>query len=291
MGFRRIEWPTMAVAGAIAVGFGSVLAWHERIPTALLLLVLALLGAWYNSLQHEVVHGHPTPWRRGNVALAIVPLALVVPFATYRVTHLAHHRTKQLTDPRADPESFYVTATTWQHAGPVRRALLVVLQTLAGRLVLGPAVAAAQWWWTVVATVRTRAGVVTVVGHLAGVAAVLAVVWASGLPVWIYAVGVVWGGGALSMLRSFVEHRMPDDGTRSAVVRSNRFFALLFLNNNLHHTHHALPRLAWYALPSAHELLGSDELAARGAGFYRGYAQVARRYLVRPFDHPAMPVE
>ena len=91
-----------------------------------------------------------------------------------------------------------------------------------------------------------------------------------------------------TLLRSFAEHRAVDGETRSAVVRSNVVFSLLYLNNNLHHTHHARPRLAWYSLPRARDELGSDEIAARGAGSYRGYADIARRYLLRPIDHPAM---
>jgi len=284
---RSIEWPTLAVAAAIAGAFGSLLAAHEHLPVVAQLAALALAGAWYNSLQHEVVHGHPTPWRRFNTALALLPLGLVVPFGTYRATHLAHHRTAKLTDPVADPESFYVTEDAWQAAGRLRRLSLNVLSTLAGRLVFGPPVMAVQWWWRGRTTFATRAGAVSAAGHAVAVAAVLTVVAASGMPLWVYAVGVAWGGGALTLLRSFAEHRLPDDGTRSAVVRSNWFFSLLFLNNNLHHTHHALSRLAWYRLPRAHDRLGSDEIAARGAGFYRGYGEITRRYLVRPLDDPA----
>ena len=113
---RRVEWPTLVVAVAIAAGFAAVLAWHGRLPLGLVIAALAILGAWYNSLQHEVVHGHPTPWPRFNAALAVIPLGLVVSFATYRSSHLAHHRTPELTDPDVDPESFYVSMRTWSGA-------------------------------------------------------------------------------------------------------------------------------------------------------------------------------
>ena len=67
--------------------------------------------------------------------------------------------------------------------------------------------------------------------------------------------------------------------------------SLLFLNNNLHHTHHARPDLAWYLIPAAHSELGSDALAAAGAGLYEGgYLQVLRMYLVRPFHQPVSPL-
>ena len=107
---------------------------------------------------------------------------------------------------------------------------------------------------------------------------------ATGLAVWVYVIGVAWGGGALSLLRSFAEHRKSDAGTSSAVVHAGWFFSLLFLNNNLHHTHHARPGVPWYGLPDVHARIGSDRIAAAGAGLYRGYGAISRRYLFRPFD-------
>jgi fatty acid desaturase len=271
----------MAVAVAIAAGFAGVLTGHESLPTAVVIGALALLGAWYNSLQHEVIHGHPTPWTGVNAALATAPLGLVVPFAVYREIHLAHH-------PDLDPESFYVSAATWERCGPIRRAGLRAMRTLAGRLVLGPPAAAARWWGRIVAD-RSPPAVARLFTHVAAVALVLLAVRASGLPIWVYLVGVVWCGGALSLLRSFVEHRRTESGTPSAVVRAGWFFSLLFLNNNLHHTHHVRPGVPWYALPDVHSRLDGVRAAAEGAGLYRGYKEVGRRYLFRPFDDLVVP--
>jgi fatty acid desaturase len=281
----RVEWPTVFVAVAIYAGFAAVLLWHESLPTVATLAALAVLGAWYNSLQHEVVHGHPTPWRTVNTALAAAPLGLVVPFGEYRDTHWAHHLADPLTDPDVDPESFYVSAAAWARHGAVRHGAARALQTLAGRLVLGPPVGAVRWWRRI-AVVAGPADLVRIAGHVAAVALVLLVVHASGLALWVFVVGVAWAGGALSLLRSFVEHRPQEDGTPSAVVRAGWFFSLLFLNNNLHHTHHARPGVAWFELPAVHARLDGDRVAAAGAGCYRGYGDVARRYLVRPFDEP-----
>ena len=45
---------------------------------------------------------------------------------------------------------------------------------------------------------------------------------------------------SLTQLRSFVEHRAHTvPGLRTVVVETNLFWALLFLNNNLHIAHHA----------------------------------------------------
>jgi fatty acid desaturase len=276
----RVEWTTVIVAASIATGFAAVLAAHERLPVGAELILLAVLGAWYNSLQHEVIHGHPTPWPAINTALAAVPLGLVLPLSLYRRTHLAHHRSPLLTDPELDPESFQVTPAAWARYGRVRRGVLRAMRTLAGRLVLGPPVAAARAW------TNGRPSARQALVHVAAVAMILLAVRASGLPVWVFVVGVAWGGGALSLLRSFAEHRVPDDGSPSAVVRSGRLMSLLFLNNNLHHTHHARPGVPWFELPALHEVIDGDRAAAAGAGLYDGYGDVIRRYLVRPFGTP-----
>ena len=122
--------------------------------------------------------------------------------------------------------------------------------------------------------------------HVAAVSAVVLVVWTSGLPLWVYVAGVAWGGGALSLLRSFAEHRLPDEGTASAVVRAGPVLSLLYLHNNLHHTHHARPGVPWYELPAVHVALDGDGAAAGGAGLYDGYTDVVRRYLFHPLSDP-----
>ena len=104
---RSIEWPTAAVAIVIAGALGATLLWGDRLPVPLTVGVLAVVAAWYNSLQHEIIHGHPTPWPTVNRILGSVPVTVVVPFERYRDTHLAHHRDEFLTDPELDPESFY----------------------------------------------------------------------------------------------------------------------------------------------------------------------------------------
>ena len=86
----------------------------------------------------------------------------------------------------------------------------------------------------------------------------LAVVIVAGVPPLLYIVGVAWVGGALTLLRSFAEHRWSPEGTRSAVVRSGPVMALLFLNNNLHFTHHERPGEPWYRLPAVHRTLDGD---------------------------------
>ena len=78
----------------------------------------------------------------------------------------------------------------------------------------------------------------------------------------VYVAGFVLGGSACTQLRSFAEHCAVPTGTRSAVVKAGPAMSLLFLNNNLHHTHHAVPDLAWYRIPATHRELNADALAA-----------------------------
>ncbi len=77
------------------------------IPIWLLVPLAAWLIAWQGSLQHEVMHGHPTRNRRINDAIGWPPLSLWLPYPIYRVSHLRHHRDEYLTDPIEDPESTY----------------------------------------------------------------------------------------------------------------------------------------------------------------------------------------
>jgi fatty acid desaturase len=285
----RVEWPTVAVGAAIWGGFLVLLFVHDRVPAILLVVILGVLAAWYGSLQHEVIHGHPTPWGRVNVALVAAPLTLVVPFATYRDLHLAHHRTPALTHPALDPESYYASADDWARWGPVRRTGFSVLRTLAGRMVLGPFVAAGRCWADLVRDARTAHGVWRLAAHVTAAAAVMAVVIMAGVPPLLYIAGVAWGGGALTLLRSFAEHRWSAEGSRSAVVRSGPVISLLFLNNNLHFTHHERPGEPWYRLPAAHRAINGDAQAAAGAGLYASYVELARRYAFRSFDQCVIP--
>jgi fatty acid desaturase len=287
----RVEWPTVAVACSIAALFATVLRWHDELPTAVVVAALALLAAWYNSLQHEVIHGHPTPWRRINVALASLPIGLVIPFGWYRSCHLAHHRDEHLTDPTLDPESFYVSAAAWESYGPVRRAEVRVLNTLPGRMLIGPPVLTCRMIAAAWSALRARPfGTAVRAGrHIAGIAVVLAVVIVCGLDVWVYVLGAAWFGWSISLLRSFAEHRFVDGGTQSAVVRAGPVMSLLYLNNNLHVSHHARPGVPWYQLPAVHERLEADAVAAAGAGLYTSYLDVVRRFAVRPFAQPVHP--
>ena len=134
----RIEIPTLMVALAIYAGFGLLTWFHAALPWWILLPFGGYIVAWHGSLQHEVLHGHPTPSALANELLVLPNLWLWMPFRLYRDSHLAHHDDAYLTDPRQDPETYYLDAETWAAAGPLTRAFLRAHNTLAGRLLLGP---------------------------------------------------------------------------------------------------------------------------------------------------------
>lgn len=287
-----VEWPTLLVALCCWGGFIALLAVHERLPDAVVVLGFALSAGWYMSLQHEVIHGHPTPSGLFNATLVVAPLSLWLPYRLYREAHLLHHQV-ELTRPGIDPESFYLSPEQWAASSRPVRLLWRANRTLLGRLLLGPALGPPR---QVVAELRAardrpdRARMWLV--HLVAAVAVGWVVFGvAGVPVWQYLLGYVYLGMSVTYLRSFVEHlAVPAPATRSAVVRSNWCFGLLFLNNNLHHTHHALPGAAWYRLPRLTDEMAATEAAAQGAGSYRGYGEVVRRFAVRPFCQVVHPL-
>jgi len=290
---QRIEVPTLLVALAIYGGFGLLTWFHAALPWWLLLPLGAYIVAWHGSLQHEVVHGHPTPSALANELLVLPSLWLWMPFRLYRESHLAHHDDAYLTDPRVDPESYYVDAAAWAAAGPLGRAFLKAQNTLAGRLLLGPLRCLWLFWSGEVRRLLKgdTSHLTAWAMHGLGVALVLTwVVAVCGLPLWEYLLFFAYPGLSLTLLRSFLEHRArPEVGERSAIVEAGPVMSLLFLNNNLHLVHHDKPGLAWYRLPAFYRKRRQLFLASNDGYFYKGYGEVFRRYFLRAKEQPLHP--
>lgn len=290
---RGIEWPTLLVAAAIYGGFGLVTWFHASLPWWLLLPLGGYLVAWHGSLQHEVTHGHPTPRALANELLVLPSLWLWLPFRHYREVHLAHHNDAQLTDPLADPESYYLDAAAWAKAGPLARAFLRAHNALAGRLLLGPLRCLFVFYGAEIG--RTLRGDTSHLKswaiHLVGVALVLSwVVGVCGLPLWQYLLLFVYPGTALTLLRSFLEHQArPEVSERSVIVEAGPLMALLFLNNNLHLVHHDKPGLPWYRIPAFYKQRRALFLASNGGYYFRGYGEVFRKYFLRAKEQPLHP--
>jgi fatty acid desaturase len=283
---RTIEWPSVLLCAGIYGGYGAVTFFHAALPLPAVAILGALLVAWHSSMQHEFIHGHPTPWRRVNRLLAAPPLCLWLPFESYRMSHLVHHCDEALTDPLDDPESYYWSAADWAAIGPLGRLVVRAHTTLAGRLVIGPFWNIGRYWLGESRAVRRGDRVRRRIWawHLLGVAATL--LWVVGIchmSLAFYLFGIVYPATAVLLLRSFAEHRA-EAGVfeRTAIVENSWFFGPLFLFNNLHAAHHERPLIPWYELPAWYRANRGRLIAANRGLVYEGYGEVARRFLFTP---------
>ena len=290
---KSLEWPSVLLCCTIYGGFAAVTWNSARLPFWALVPAMALLLAWHASMQHEFIHGHPTPWRKINRILGDVPLSLWLPFESYRVTHLLHHRDERLTDPLDDPESYYWTPEQWQALGWPGRLIVRAHSTLAGRLLLGPSWNISRYLLSQARAIRSGDRLSRRVwrGHAlksAGVAA-----WVFGIcrvdPL-VYA-AAVYAATSVLLLRSFAEHRAHEEVfERTAIVENSWLFGPLFLFNNLHAAHHERPCVPWYELPRWYRENRRRLVVENGGLIYDGYGDVCRRYLFRAHDqvlHPA----
>lgn len=286
------EWPTLALAAALHAAWIGLCLFHAALPWWGFVACATIVSAWFSSLQHEAIHGHPTRSATLNHALACAPLWIWLPYARYRDTHLRHHRDEQLTDPIDDPESRYVAPEAWARLGLLARAALRAQCTLLGRLAIGPAWSAATFLSAEWRARRDPRVARAWLAHAALLVPFLAwTFWACGVPPWLYALGFVQGGAALAMVRSFAEHRAHrDPARRTAVVENATLLGPVFLFNNLHAAHHRWPGVAWYRLPALYRQRRDELLAANGGLAYDGYAEVFRRFLLRPHDRPEHPL-
>lgn len=288
-----VELPTVFLLTATYVSWLAITFAYGRIPLIVLAPVAAVLVTLQSSLQHEILHGHPTPWPRLNRLLAIVPLSLWLPYARYRQIHLTHHRDERLTDPLDDPESFYWTPDNWALTHPVVRALVHTQQTLSGRILIGPfwripRFLHAEW----LAVVRNQRGARRLwAEHLLWcIPVVLWIKVVCGMPLSLYFVAIVMPAFSILLIRSFAEHRAcPEVRERIAIVERSRILGPLFLFNNLHSLHHEAPTIPWYQYNARYRLNRDRLIAENGGLVYRTYFDVARRFLFRAHDaieHP-----
>lgn len=289
-----VEWPTVILAAVIYGGWLALTWYHAAVPVWLLVPAAAWLIAWHGSLQHEIIHGHPTRSRLVNTALGLPPLALWLPFERYRQTHLTHHHDERLTDPLDDPESRYWTEGDWQRLGAIGRALVKVQGTLPGRLLIGPAWSIGRFLAADGRAIAAGDRQIALIWlrHLLLVAPVLAwVIVACRMPIWLYLTAFVYAGTSLTLIRSFAEHRAHRDVVRrTAIVEGAPVLGLLFLYNNLHAVHHRWPTLAWYKIPGFYAR-HRQAIVGTGAGgpIYRGYGDIMRRFWRRPHDQTVHP--
>lgn len=288
-----LEMPTLLLVLADYAGWLAITFAYGRWPLAVVAPVTAVLITLHSSLQHEIVHGHPTRWYGLNRLLAIPPLGLWLPFERYRRLHRIHHVDARITDPLDDPESFYWTPEDWARLSAGTRAALRLQQTLAGRVLIG------SFWrigmflhadWRLVRENRDNTRRVWLEHLLWCVPVLLWVRAVCGMPIWLYIVAMAIPANGLVLIRSFAEHRArPEVPGRSAIVEGSWILGPLFLFNNLHALHHETPKIPWYQYNAHYRRERARLLAANGGLVYSSYFDVARRYLFRAHDvlqHP-----
>jgi fatty acid desaturase len=278
-----IEWPTVLLCLVIYTGWAALTFYHRNIPWPLLALGGGWIVAWHMSLQHELLHGHPTRSRAINDALGFPPLTIWLPYQIYRLSHLRHHRDEHLTDPLEDPETYYLTEERFGRLGLMARMFLHFSDTFFGRITFGAMRSMLLFLWVHIgACLRgNRAERRIWLPHLIGVALVLA--WVIGvcqMPLWLYLFCFVIPGRMLASVRSFAEHRAAaDQAERTAIVENAPVLGLLFLYNNLHSVHHDRPGMPWYRIPAFYRAHRVEIIRGNGGLVYDGYFDVARRYL------------
>jgi fatty acid desaturase len=290
----RVEWLTIGVIALVYGVLASLIWFHANMPWWVIFLVGTYAATLHSSLQHEVLHGHPTRMRWLNEALVFVTPLFWLPYARYRDTHLAHHRNEYLTDPELDPESYYLLPQSWAALTGIKRTLYTFNNTLFGRMLIGPAVGIIQFWRSDLADVLRGDRVKLrqwAAFALACTITLSYVVWC-GMPVWQYILFVAYPGISLALVRSFCEHQAAEDvDERTIIVEASRFWSLLFLNNNLHAAHHTRPALAWYQLPAYYASERCALLAQNKSYLMKGYGDIFRHYFFRakePVAHPGM---
>ncbi|HEX8883419.1 MAG TPA: fatty acid desaturase [Noviherbaspirillum sp.] len=291
---RWKEWRTWLLILAVYGAWLMALYCREQLGTVISTVILIFCCVWYTSLQHELLHGHPTriPWL--NKLIGYAPLAVWYPYTLYRDSHLRHHQDDDLTYPGLDPESHYITPDQWQGSGPVLRMLYRLRKTFWGRMAIGPLMAIGSMLQE--EACKMARGDFRYAPMWACHGAWLAVMlyavqrW-SAIPWWQYLGCIAYPALAIAMIRSHFEHRASAKPEHRIVINeAGAFMRLLFLNNNYHLVHHDLPHLPWYLIGVVYRD-NRDAYLCRCNGFLlQGYGDVVRRYGFKPVDEPPHPL-
>ena len=286
---ERGEWRTLLVVLSVYGLTVLTVLRYEFLTAWLAIPMLAVLGAWHLSMQHEVLHGHPFKNQFLNDAIGGIPVTLWIPYLAFKKDHHEHHLS-DLTNPALDNESYYVSQEQWDKAGKIRRAAWTANRTILFRMYV----------WTIVSTItyvlsvlkraarNEKSDRLAVVLHVVGVVFVVYLVSLSSMPLWQFALGTVYGGRILNAIRPFPEHKYQSGvETRTAMIMAGPFMSLLMLNNNLHVAHHDEPGVPWYAYDNLMQRVNAVERAREAGLLYEGgYAEVFRKFSFKPMGAP-----
>jgi fatty acid desaturase len=289
----RIEWLTVMLIAAVYAVLALLVWFHAVLPWWAILPIGSYAAALHSSLQHEVLHGHPTRSRGINEMLISLSPTFWLPYGCYRDLHLQHHNDTHLTDPDQDPESYYLLPDDWAAMGPIRRTLFAINQTLGGRMLIGPAVGMCRLWgseWRAILHGDTKRLHCWISYFVSAFIVITLVTVVCGMPFWEYYLLIAYPGISMALIRSYCEHQAVEDlGERTIIVEASAFWSLLFLNNNLHVAHHTRPAMAWYQLPAYYKAQRDILIRQNGGYMMRGYGAIFRRYFLSPKEPVAHP--
>jgi fatty acid desaturase len=288
----KSEWRTVAlIATCYLLWLGLVFGLSQVSILAAALCIIPVITL-HSSLQHECLHGHPFRLSWLNDLIVFPPVGLLVPYLRFKASHLEHHLNASICDPYDDPETWYLSQDFWGRLPRWVRVLFEANNTLAGRLLFGPAIGLLR---LVLSDLKEIAGgnrsvLAAWLLHFVLVVPVLAAIslWSAiALPVYL---ALCYAGMSLLMVRTYLEHQAEESlRARSVIIEDRGPFSLLFLNNNLHAVHHAYPAVAWHQLPSLYRRNRDRFLAMNKGYFFRNYGEVFRRFAFRrkePVVHP-----
>jgi len=288
----RSELPTWLLMGTIYGGWFSVMLNVQTLGRLAATLLLIVFTSWYMSLQHELIHGHPTRWPRVNQLFGTLPLAVWYPYGLYRDSHLAHHHNHTLTEPDEDPETYYLSAARWATLPRWQQHLVHLRNTFPGRLLIGPLLDVVATLGGMLQVLRRGDRSAIAMWLLHGTLLALLFFWMArqGFPPLWYLLAVSYPALALTKVRSFYEHRAADDPlARSVNNEASWPWRMLFLNLNYHSVHHDLPGVPWYGLRRLY-LRDRDHYYQRNHGFrVAGYRVWLRQFWARPVGVNAHP--
>jgi fatty acid desaturase len=293
---RQVEWPTWLLIAVIYGGWIVTVTFYASYSNWALQGLLIVLCAWYMSLQHELVHGHPTKYKALNRYLGLIPLTVWYPYDLYRDSHLKHHNDRDLTIPGVDPEGNYLFRDSFENLPAPLRWIMWASRTFVGRLLFGPAVAIAALFKHVLLSPSTWKNPKSRISWLQHLLLLALMLW--GLAKWsdispvLYLFGVAYPALGLAMLRSFYEHRPALLPAQRIVINEAAWpWRLLYLNNNYHSVHHEHPGLPWYQIPEAYRA-DKDGYLERNGGFHvPGYTHLLLKNGFKPIDSPVFPTQ
>ena len=281
------EWPTwLAIIGVYTLWW-VVLISFESIPFASVFLVIVL--AFHGSVQHELLHGHPSNNQNLNDFLAYPPLALWYPYPVYKRTHLVHHNNEDLTIPGVDPESYFLSEDRWNALSKWRQQLALFNMTLLGRLLLAPMHHFVGLKKQMIKSLKKPTSVncrVWILHESLALILLLLVGLLFEVNIFIYNICAYFAQSVI-LLRSYYEHRVASEPNhRSIIMKASLPMRMVFLNNNYHAIHHEHPGMSWYHLDKEYNSKG-DYYEKKNGGFVeQGYLKWLVKYAFKPVAHP-----